>query len=445
MSGIASILHSRGFSVQGTDRAASPMTQRLSESGIKVFIGHKPENLLNASVLVVSSAIQSDNPEFVEAKRRGMVIIKRAEMLAEIVRKTHNIAISGTHGKTTTSGLISVMLEKSGCDPTVVNGGIIENFQSNAKNGHGKWSVIEADESDASFLFLPATCVVITNIDPEHMEQYKSVDALHQAFYNFAYKTPFYGCIVCGIDSLPVRDLARKIENRRVVTYGYDSSADVQPCGVSFSSDGRGFFDVSCKIPWLEQDRLIKELELPISGRHNVQNALAAVCTGVCIGLSDDDIKMGLRAFQGVKRRYTLVGTWKNYDVVDDYSHHPVEIEAALSTARTRTTGKVIAIHQPHKYSRLEYLFDGFAKCFSDADTVLVSDVYSAGESPIDGVSGESLACAVSKAEHPSAAYLGDWLNLEDMLEKHTRDCDKGIIIFLGAGDITNRAASLCS
>lgn len=445
MSGIAEILLDMGFHLQGSDLSDSANVKRLRDKGIAVAIGHQAENLGEASAVVISSAVKDDNPELVAARANHLPIIRRAEMLAEIMRLRLGIAIAGTHGKTTTTSLVGMMLEIGGFDPTVVNGGIVNAYGTNVRMGKGEWIVAEADESDGTFTRLPATAAVVTNIDPEHLDYYGSFDNARAAFRNFVNNLPFYGFAALCIDHAEVQNLIPQLLDRRVITYGFSPQADMQILNmVARGTETR--FDIRVK-GWLEDstsDRLIEGFTLPMLGRHNVLNATAAIIVGHEMGMEDALLRQGLAAFQGVKRRFTKTGEVQGVTIIDDYGHHPVEIAAVLAAARMgveQTGGKIHAVMQPHRYTRLESLFEEFATCFNDADTVMIADVYAAGEKPIEGISGEALAQAVTEHGHRDAMYLNDPAQLAQRLASKVQAGD--MVICLGAGDITKWAYAL--
>jgi UDP-N-acetylmuramate--alanine ligase len=445
MSGIAEILLDMGYQIQGSDISESQNVKRLKNKGIPVVLGHQTDNLDHASAVVISSAVKDDNPELVTARERRLPIIKRAEMLAEIMRLRLGIAIAGTHGKTTTTSMVGTMMEVGGFDPTVVNGGIVNAYGTNVRMGQGDWLVAEADESDGTFTRLPATAAVITNIDPEHLDHYGSFDNAKAAFRNFINNLPFYGFAALCIDHPEVQNLIPQLQDRRVITYGFSSKADMQVLNIE-ATGSHMRFDIRLR-GWLEdtaQDRMIKGFSLPMLGRHNVLNACAAIIVGHEMGMSDDSLRKGLLEFQGVKRRFTKTGEFNGAAIIDDYAHHPIEISAVLSAAKNaveKSGGKIHAIMQPHRYSRLSDLFDEFATCFNDADVVYIADVYEAGESPIKGASGESLAKAVAQYGHKSVQYLPDQEMLPNLLEGTVQKDD--VIIFMGAGNITQWAYDL--
>jgi UDP-N-acetylmuramate--alanine ligase len=447
MSGIAEVMLNLGYDVQGSDLAESDNVKRLRDLGARIMIGQDADNLAGAEVVVISSAIKKGNPELDAARAMGLPVVRRAEMLAELMRLRSNVAVAGTHGKTTTTSMIAALLDKGGVDPTVINGGIIHAYGSNARMGTGDWMVVEADESDGTFIKLPATIAVVTNIDPEHLDHYGSEDALHAAFDQFVSNLPFYGVAVCCIDHPNVQSLVGRIDDRRTLTYGFSLQADV--CGANLRwKDGAAHFDVFARLR--EGHRRIENLSLPMPGAHNVANALAAVAVALELKLPDDAIREGLAKFEGVNRRFTKVGVWNGVTIIDDYGHHPVEIAAVLTAARqalTGTTGRVIAVHQPHRYSRLHTLFEDFCRCFNDAELVAIADVYGAGEAPIDGAGKDDLIAGLRARGHRRAAALpsGDdaaVVNaLADLVAAEARPGD--MVVCLGAGSITKWARAL--
>tara|TARA_B110000285_G_scaffold32054_1_gene33259 strand:- start:883 stop:2112 length:1230 start_codon:yes stop_codon:yes gene_type:complete len=379
MSGIAEVLLDQGYMVQGSDLKASKITRRLEAMGALIHLGQKAENLGEAEVVVVSTAIKPGNPELDQARKVGLPVVRRAEMLAELMRLKSNVAVAGTHGKTTTTTMVSTLLHAGGFDPTVVNGGVINAFESNARTGQGEWMVVEADESDGTFNRLPATIAIVTNIDPEHMEHWGSFDNLRQGFFEFVHNIPFYGLAVCNTDHPEVQALVGRITDRRVTTYGFNAQADVRVVDLSYAQ-GTAYFDVA-----LRDGSMIEGCTLPMPGDHNVSNALASVAVALHLGMSGDAIRTGLHSFKGVNRRFTKVAELDGVTIIDDYAHHPVEIAAALKAARQSHSGRIMAIHQPHRYSRLHDLFDDFCTCFNDADVVGITDIFAAGEAPIAG------------------------------------------------------------
>ena len=436
MSGIAEVLLNLGYQVQGSDLKSSDITKRLERLGAKVFIGQKAENLEAAEVVVVSSAIKRGNPELDAARARGLPVVKRAEMLAELMRLKSNVAIAGTHGKTTTTTMVATLLEAGGIDPTVVNGGVIQAWGSNARMGGGEWMVVEADESDGTFNRLPATIAVVTNIDPEHMEHYGTFDNLREAFLTFVSNIPFYGVAICNSDHPEVQSMVGQIDDRRVITYGFNVQADVRAENLTYK-EGSAYFDVALQAEGQRIDGVV----LPMPGDHNVSNALAAIAVARHLGMRKDQIKEALRTFKGVKRRFTLVGKVDGITIIDDYAHHPVEISAVLHAARKATDGRVIAVHQPHRYTRLHDLFEDFCACFNDADVVGISDVYSAGEDPIPGATRDDLIAGLRSHGHRSAEAVEDEAGLLRFVRQH---CEPGdLLVCLGAGTVSAWAYNL--
>ncbi|MBO1039701.1 UDP-N-acetylmuramate--L-alanine ligase [Brucella pituitosa] len=439
MSGIAEVLHNLGYKVQGSDQSDSANVQRLREKGIEVFVGHKAENLGDAEVIVVSTAIKKTNPELAAAREKLLPIVRRAEMLAELMRFRRAVAIGGTHGKTTTTSMVAALLDAGHLDPTVINGGIINAYGTNARMGDGDWMVVEADESDGTFLKLPADIAVVTNIDPEHLDHYGNFDNVRAAFAQFVENVPFYGFGVMCLDHPEVQALVSRIEDRRIVTYGQNPQADVR--FVNHRMEGAvSLFDVLIRSRKGETTE-IKDLRLPMPGMHNVSNATAAIAVAHELGISADDIRRGLGAFGGVKRRFTHTGSWNGVEIFDDYGHHPVEIRAVLKAAREATKGRVVGIVQPHRYTRLHSLFDEFAACFNDADTVIVMPVYTAGEDPIEGVNSEALVSRIKTAGHRDARYANGPEALAPLVASVAEPGD--FVVFLGAGNITQWAYAL--
>lgn len=440
MSGIAEVLHNLGYKVQGSDQAESANVQRLRDKGIECFVGHRPENLGDAEVVVVSTAIKKSNPELAAAREKLLPIVRRAEMLAELMRFRNAVAIGGTHGKTTTTSMVATLLDAGGLDPTVVNGGIINAYGTNARMGDGEWMVVEADESDGTFLKLPADIAVVTNIDPEHLDHYGSFDKVREAFRQFVENVPFYGFGVMCTDHPEVQALVSRIEDRRVITYGENAQADVRFENHRFDG-AASLFDVVFRDRKTGAQAAIRDLRLPMPGRHNVSNATAAIAVAHELGISDEAIKRGLGAFGGVKRRFTHTGSWNGVEIFDDYGHHPVEIKAVLRAARDSAKGRVIAIAQPHRYSRLHDLFADFAACFNDADTVMVAPVYAAGEDPIEGVTSEALVARIRAGGHRDARYLEGPAAIAPIVRNLAKPGD--FVVFLGAGNITQWAYAL--
>jgi len=440
MSGIAEILVNLGYSVQGSDIADNYNVERLRKKGVTVHIGHSADNLGEARVVVVSSAVKADNPELVAARARMVPVVRRAEMLAELMRLKNAIAIGGTHGKTTTTSMIAALLDTAHLDPTVINGGIINAYGTNARLGAGEWMVVEADESDGTFTKLPATAVVVTNIDPEHMDHYGSFDRLRDAFRTFVENIPFYGFAALCIDHPEVQTLIARVPDRKIVTYGFSPQALIRATNVRIGPGGARY-DVVITDRVTGKTRIIDDLHLPMYGEHNVQNSLAAVAVAHELGLPNDIVRNALGNFAGVKRRFTKTGEAKGVTVIDDYGHHPVEIAAVLKAARSATTGNVVAVVQPHRYSRLHSLFAEFCTCFNDADTVIVADVYAAGEQPIDGVSKDSLVTGLQEHGHRHALPLAEAKALPELVNAIARPGD--MVVCLGAGNITQWAHAL--
>ena len=440
MSGIAEVLHNLGYKVQGSDQSESANVQRLRDKGIPVAIGQKAENIGEAEVVVVSTAIRQDNPERVEARERHLPIVRRAEMLAELMRFRKAIAIGGTHGKTTTTSMIGTLLEAGGMDPTVINGGIINAYGTNARMGEGDWMVVEADESDGTFLKLPADVAIVTNIDPEHLDHYGNFDNVRAAFRNFVENVPFYGFGVMCLDHPEVQALVAKITDRKVVTYGANPQADVRYFDV-VPQGGKSRFSVSLHDRKTGTSEVVEDLVLPMPGRHNVANATAAIAVAHELGIPAEAIRAGLAGFGGVKRRFTHTGTWNGVEIFDDYGHHPIEIAAVLKAARESTHGKVIAVKQPHRYSRLHDLFDSFCGCFNDADMVLVAPVYSAGEAPIAGIDSAALVAGLKSGGHRNARLIATPDEIAPIIAEVAQPGD--YVVFLGAGNITQWAYAL--
>ena len=440
MSGIAEVLHNLGYKVQGSDQADGANVQRLREKGIECFVGHRAENLGEAEVVVVSTAIKKSNPELKAARERLLPVVRRAEMLAELMRFRQAVAIGGTHGKTTTTSMVATLLEAGGLDPTVINGGIINAYGTNARMGDGEWMVVEADESDGTFLKLPADVAVITNIDPEHLDHYGSFDKVREAFRQFVENVPFYGFGVMCTDHPEVQALVSRIEDRRVITYGGNAQADVR--FINHRLDGAASeFDVVIRNRKGGGQTVISSLRLPMPGRHNVSNATAAIAVAHELGLSAEAIKKGLSSFGGVKRRFTHTGSWNGVEIFDDYGHHPVEIKAVLKAARDATRGRVIAIAQPHRFTRLHDLFDEFSACFNDADSVMVAPVYAAGEDAIEGVTSDALVSRIRAGGHRDARYIEGPQAIAPIVRDLARPGD--FVVFLGAGNITQWAYAL--
>jgi UDP-N-acetylmuramate--alanine ligase len=441
MSGIAEVLANLGHRVQGSDAADSANVQRLRARGITVFVGHKPENLGAAKVVVVSSAIKRDNPELIAAREKLLPVVRRAEMLAELMRFKQAVAIAGTHGKTTTTSMVAALLDAGGFDPTVINGGIINAYGTNARMGASDWMVVEADESDGTFVKLPADVALVTNIDPEHLDHYGSFDRVREAFLEFVENVPFYGFAVMCLDHPEVQALVGRIEDRRIVTYGASPQADVRYVDLRIEG-GRSHFSVIVRDRLGGPTHLIENLAISMPGEHNVQNATGALAVAHNLGVADKAIAAGLAGFGGVKRRFTRTGEWNGVAIIDDYGHHPVEIAAVLKAARSISAGHhVIAVMQPHRYTRLHDLFDQFCLCFNDADTVIVAPVYAAGESPIDGVNRDALVEGLKVRGHRDARPLEGPDALAPMVRDLARPGD--MVVCLGAGSISAWAYAL--
>ena len=449
MSGIAEVLQAHGYTVQGSDLADSPNVQRLRSKGITVHIGHRPENLVTKdggrpAVVVISSAVKGDNPEMKLAREEMLPIVRRAEMLGELMRLKWAVAIGGTHGKTTTTSMVGTMLEEGGFDPTVINGGIVNAYGTNTRLGESDWMVVEADESDGTFTRLPATVVVVTNMDPEHMDHYGSFDGVRAAYRQFVENIPFYGFAALCLDHPEVQNLVSVITDRRVITYGFNPQADVRAENVTFKG-GFSIFDVTIA-PWLNEgaELVLRGVRLPMLGRHNVQNSLAALTVAHEMGLPPAVMKRGLEKFAGVRRRFTRTGESNGVTVIDDYGHHPVEIAAVLKAGRAaveESGGRLIAVFQPHRYSRLANLFDQFCTSFNDAESVIVADVYPAGEQPIEGMNKDALVEGIKRHGHRHAEALAGADSLSQRIASLARPGD--YVICLGAGNITQWAYAL--
>jgi UDP-N-acetylmuramate--alanine ligase len=434
-------MHNLGYSVQGSDLAEGASVERLRARGIKVMVGHDAANLGDAAVVVTSTAVKRDNPEVAAALERRVPVVRRAEMLAELMRLKRTVAVAGTHGKTTTTSMVAALLDAGGVDPTVINGGIIESYGSNARLGDSEWMVVEADESDGSFLRLDGTIAVVTNIDPEHLDHYGSFDAVKEAFVEFIENVPFYGAAVLCIDHPEVQKVIARVRDRRVITYGFSAQADWRAENIRTHEGGNQFDAIH-----VDRDgnrRAVSNIALPMPGRHNVQNALAAIAVAVELGCDDDTIRAGFARFGGVRRRFTRVGEVAGATVIDDYAHHPVEIRAVLSAAREAARGRVIAIAQPHRYTRLRDLMGEFQGCFNDADMVFVAPVYPAGEAPIAGVDSAALVKGLRDRGHRAASEIAGAGELAETLSTLLRPGD--MVVCLGAGDITKWAAGLAS
>ena len=440
MSGIAEVMHTLGYNVRGSDQTESANVRRLTVLGIPVAIGHSASNVADAEVLVVSSAVVSSNPEVVAARERFIPVVRRAEMLAELMRLKWCVAVGGTHGKTTTTSLIASLLDAAQHDPTVINGGIINAYGTNARLGSGDWMVVEADESDGTFVRLPATIAAITNIDPEHLDFYGDFETLRAAFQTFVENIPFYGAAILCVDHAEVQAMVGRISDRKIVTYGLSAQADVRAVNLrpaKLATD----FDVVITDRASGSSETIDGVHLPMPGQHNVQNALAAVAVARELGIDTVVMRRALADFAGVRRRFTKVGEASGVTVVDDYAHHPVEIAAVLEAAGAGYSGRVVAVVQPHRYSRLHNLFDDFCRCFNDADTVIVADVFAAGEAPIEGISRDALVEALRTTGHRHAIALLAPDQLADLLAEFVQSGD--LVLCLGAGNITDWAQTL--
>lgn len=440
MSGIAEVLCNLGYTVQGSDASENANVVRLREKGIKISVGHKAENVAGVDVLVVSTAIKRNNPELIAARGLRIPVVRRAEMLAELMRLKSCIAIAGTHGKTTTTSMIATLLDAGNLDPTVINGGIINAYGTNARLGAGEWMVVEADESDGTFLKLPADVAIVTNVDPEHLDHFKTFEAVQDAFRNFVESVPFYGFAVMCIDHPIVQALVGKIEDRRIITYGENPQADARLVELEPFTGGSKF-KVEFRNRITDATHWISDLVLPMPGRHNALNATAAIAVAHEIGISDDAIRKAIAGFGGVKRRFTRTGEWNGVTVIDDYGHHPVEIAAVLKAARDSTKGKVIAVVQPHRYTRLQSLFEEFCTCFNDADTVIVADVYPAGEAPIPGIDRDAFVLGLRAHGHREVIPLPDASKLAPLVRDVAKADD--FVVCLGAGNITQWAYAL--
>ena len=440
MSGIAEVMCNLGYDVQGSDIAEGYVVEGLRARGIRVMIGHAAENLGNAAVVVTSTAVKRDNPEVVAALEHRVPVVRRAEMLAELMRLKRTVAVAGTHGKTTTTSMVAALLDAGGVDPTVINGGIINSYGSNARLGASDWMVVEADESDGSFLRLDGTIAVVTNIDPEHLDHYGSFDAIKDAFVEFIENVPFYGAAMLCLDHPEVQAIIPKVRDRRVVTYGFSAQADIRGENIE-PFPGGNRFDVLIRQRDGEQ-RKIEGIELPMPGRHNVQNSLAAVGVAVEMGVPDEVIRTGFAKFGGVKRRFTKVGETDRVTVIDDYGHHPVEIRAVLAAAREGVgAGRVIAVVQPHRFTRLRDHMEDFQAAFNDADVVYAAPVYPAGEAPIEGVDSDALVEGIKARGHRSAHTIAGADALAATLADSAQPGD--MVVCLGAGDITKWAGGL--
>jgi UDP-N-acetylmuramate--alanine ligase len=440
MSGIAEVLINLGYTVQGSDASDSANVKRLREKGATIAIGHSTKALGNAAVVVMSTAIRRDNPELIAARAKRLPVVRRAEMLAELMRLKSCVAIAGTHGKTTTTSLVAALVDAGGFDPTVINGGIINAYGTNARLGAGDWMVVEADESDGTFLKLPADIAIVTNVDPEHLDHFKSFEAVQEAFRTFVENVPFYGFAVMCTDHPVVQLLVGQITDRRIITYGENPQADVRLLNLDHAA-GRSRFSIVFRDRAGATRHQIDELALPMPGRHNALNATAAITVAHELRVGDDLIRKALGEFGGVRRRFTRTGEWNGVLIIDDYGHHPVEIAAVLRAARETSSGRVIAVVQPHRYTRLAALFEQFSTCFNDADTVIVAPVYPAGEAPISGADRDALVQGLRAHGHRQAVALDGPHDLARMIKRLAQSGD--IVVCLGAGNITQWAYAL--
>jgi UDP-N-acetylmuramate--alanine ligase len=440
MSGIAEVLCNLGYTVQGSDAADNANVARLREKGMTVSVGHRAENVAGADVVVVSTAIKRDNPELMAARAQRIPVVRRAEMLAELMRLKSCVAIAGTHGKTTTTSMVATLLDAGGLDPTVINGGIINAYGTNARLGAGDWMVVEADESDGTFLKLPADVAIVTNVDPEHLDHFKTFEAVQDAFRAFVENVPFYGFAVMCIDHPIVQALVGRIEDRRIITYGHNPQADVRLVDLA-PANGGSTFKVVFRDRKSGATHEIADLALPMPGRHNASNATAAIAVAHELGISDEAIRKAIAGFGGVKRRFTRTGEWNGITVIDDYGHHPVEIAAVLRAARESTKGRVIAVVQPHRYTRLQSLFEEFCTCFNDADAVVVADVYPAGEAPIEGIDRDHFVLGLRTHGHRDVVPLPSPGELAGIVKGLAKPGD--LVVCLGAGNITQWAYAL--
>ena len=440
MSGIAEVLHNLGYSVQGSDIADGANVRRLREAGIAVAVGHDARNLGNSQVVVVSTAVKPDNPEVQAARARLIPVVRRAEMLAELMRLRWAIAIGGTHGKTTTTSLVAAVLEAAGLDPTVINGGIINNYGTNTRMGAGEWMVVEADESDGSFLRLPATIAVVTNMDPEHLDHWGTGEAMLAGYDQFVQNVPFYGFAVLCIDHPAVQQMIPRLSDRRIITYGFSPQADVRADKLVMDKLG-ATFEVTIADRARGRSSKMGPFRLPMLGQHNVQNALAAVAIGAEMGVGDATLRSAFANFKGVKRRFTKTGEAGGITVIDDYGHHPVEIAAVLKAARQAGASNVVAVVQPHRFSRLQSLFAEFCTCMNDAGTVIVAETYAAGETPIPGMNRDALVEGLRARGHRSVVPLPGPEHLAEMVHAIAKPGD--FVVCLGAGNITQWAAVL--
>ncbi len=439
MSGIAEVMHNLGYEVRGSDVADSANVQRLRDKGIPIVIGHKPEHVEGAEAVIISTAIKSGNPEVAAARAWHIPVVRRADMLAELMRLKWTISIAGTHGKTTTTTMVAALLDEAGLDPTVINGGVINAYGTNARLGQGDWMVVEADESDGTFIRLPTTIAVVTNIDPEHLDHWAGFDNLRDAFDTFVENTPFYGFGIVCLDHPEVQALVGRVTDRRLITYGANPQADVRAENISYA-DGASHYDMVFRERGRQVGRIDK-ITLPMPGKHNVLNSIPAAIIAKRLGASDAQIKSGFANFAGVKRRFTKVGEWKGVTIIDDYGHHPVEIAAVLRAARNITNGKIITVVQPHRYTRLRDLFDEFCGCMNEADVAIITDMFTAGEAPIEGADRDALVAGLKAHGHRDARALQSFKDLPAMIADIAEPGD--YVLCLGAGDITKYANAL--
>lgn len=441
MSGIAEVMHNLGYSVRGSDVAEGPNVQRLRDKGIPIVIGHKPDNVEGAEAVIISTAIKRDNPEVAAARAWHIPVVRRADMLAELMRLKWTVSIAGTHGKTTTTTMVAALLDEAGLDPTVINGGVINAYGTNARLGEGDWMVVEADESDGTFIRLPTTVAVVTNIDPEHLDHWAGFDNLRDAFDTFIENTPFYGFGIVCLDHPEVQALVGRVTDRRLITYGANPQADVRAENIHYA-EGASHYDIVFRERGKEIGR-INKVTLPMPGVHNVLNSLPAAIIAKRLGADDAQIKTGFSKFAGVKRRFTKAGEWKGATIIDDYGHHPAEIAAVLRAARNISKGKIIAVVQPHRFTRLRDLFDEFCGCMNEADIALITDVYTAGEAPIEGIDRAGLVAGLKAHGHQDARALKSFDDLPKVIADVAEPGD--YVICLGAGDITKHANALGS
>ena len=444
MSAIAEILRAKGYAVQGSDQKDSANVKRLRAKGIRVFVGHDPVNLVGARYVVISSAVKAGNPELEAARAKGLPVIRRAEILAELMRLYSSISVTGTHGKTTTTSLIAHVLRDTGLEPTVITGGIINDWGSNARLGAGPWMVVEADESDGTFIKIPTQIGVVTNIDPEHLDYFGSVENMHREYETFFRNIPFYGLAVTCTDHPVARAMIERLQlrrdGRRLLTYGKDEACDLRLEGVRL--DGRTtIFDATLGARVNGGARRLDGWMVPVPGEHNALNALAAIAVCAEAGLPDEAIRASLARFTGVKRRFQPTGTWNDVTVYDDYGHHPTEIEAVLKAARAGAKGRVIAVCEPHRYTRVRDLFADFSACFRDADAVIVAPLYSAGEAAIEGISSRTLAEAIKATGHRAVKVAASEKEIAPAIRAIARPGD--MVMCFGAGNSTEWAHAL--